>query len=112
MSESTYCRVWRTATCASQPAPSTGLDTAPNDGNSDAGGVGLEEGLLIGGGLAAALSVAYLLHQRRRDRGFRPGTPDIDDATDNTNLDGDRLYRSGGGGERAACACREPRHHL
>jgi DNA-binding SARP family transcriptional activator/nucleoid-associated protein YgaU len=88
------------AASPSQPAPAPGLDTTPNDGNSDAGGVSLEEGLLIGGGLAAALSVAYLLHQRRRDRGFRPGasaTSNIDDANDNTDLDhdGDRLYRSG-----------------
>ena len=51
--------------------------------DSDAGGVGLENGLFIGGGLAAALSAAYLLRQRRRDRTCRPGiVTDLADPAD------------------------------
>ena len=55
-------------------------DTDPADGrrhDHDPGGVGLESGLLIGGGLAAALSAAFLLRQRRHARTYRPGTPDL-----------------------------------
>ena len=34
--------------------------------------------MLIGGGLAAAVSAAYLLRQRRHARTYRPATPDLD----------------------------------
>ena len=51
--------------------------------DDDPGGVGLEGGLLIGAGLAAALSAAFLLQQRRRRASsYRPGTPDLDHPTD------------------------------
>ena len=38
--------------------------------------------MLIGGGLAAAVSAAYLLRQRRHARSYRPGTPDLDHPAD------------------------------